>query len=118
MRISDWSSDVCSSDLVRNERKGVRRVDGDRRQHGIEMGGEVGIEPALLARRQLVGADHRAAGLAQPGDETEPLVLLPAPQLGNALVDGGKLLGRRKALRRRRIYAGAPPADTTEPADQ
>src|SRR3546814_6244289 len=45
MRISDWSSDVCSSDLVAGDgARGLRRV---RQGHGIDV---VGIgEPGLLA---------------------------------------------------------------------
>src|SRR3546814_16161569 len=33
MRISDWSSDVCSSDLLRRHRRRVRRGPGEPRQH-------------------------------------------------------------------------------------
>src|SRR3546814_13739762 len=33
MRISDWSSDVCSSDLVGQQIRYVRRVDIDPRRH-------------------------------------------------------------------------------------
>src|SRR3546814_11299495 len=56
MRISDWSSDVCSSDLLEERRKGGRRFiarlfrsDGDIRDLAVETGLPC-RDPALLAR--------------------------------------------------------------------
>src|SRR3546814_3339729 len=66
MRISDWSSDVCSSDLG---------------QHGIGLGGRgapAANRDRAPFRRRLVAAEHRhrelqfggrAGALAQPRDE-------------------------------------------------
>src|SRR3546814_17429387 len=57
MRISDWSSDVCSSDLVARAREG-RTDDGNvvfelvRRQSVAELGID------LLAPKRRVGLDH------------------------------------------------------------
>src|SRR3546814_17852126 len=48
MRISDWSSDVCSSDLA------------DRVQHEIE---------PVLARRPVHQLDHHVGGAGQEGEE-------------------------------------------------
>src|SRR3546814_7674528 len=36
MRISDWSSDVCSSDLTRDETLGVARIDALAREHAVD----------------------------------------------------------------------------------
>src|SRR3546814_3457134 len=56
MRISDWSSDVCSSDLRFVEDQQVRRVAGDQRER----------EPRTLAARQLADlGDRLVAGEAE-----------------------------------------------------
>src|SRR3546814_19104416 len=63
MRISDWSSDVCSSDLV--PRDGVLPGGGARRlahRRGAEPGDREGLA------RLGAGADQRAARLLDPGD--------------------------------------------------
>src|SRR3546814_17608017 len=59
MRISDWSSDVCSSDLRQGIGRRMRLVDADRldRQHVIEQRGEAG----MLHR----GAQHGRAAVGQ-----------------------------------------------------
>src|SRR3546814_20257592 len=69
MRISDWSSDVCSSDLV--ARADTRRVETlDARQHGLDKRqrhaeplreiGEVGAQIArLVDQRDNLFGDHR-----------------------------------------------------------
>src|SRR3546814_6749974 len=66
MRISDWSSDVCSSDLVLTEQRvRTRAVRGEE----IEVAVIVEIDPARLARRAAgsdggeVLADEAAAAL-------------------------------------------------------
>src|SRR3546814_14523490 len=64
MRISDWSSDVCSSDLAR--RPLVRRR-GDVGHHAAERGGNVDrrILPALceFARKHDIPVEDRAGGI-------------------------------------------------------
>src|SRR3546814_1674580 len=47
MRISDWSSDVCSSDLLVMKRS-VRRADDD----------VIDIVPARVRRQQIIGRAH------------------------------------------------------------
>src|SRR3546814_8547018 len=54
MRISDWSSDVCSSDLSRQCDRGHGRTEPDRRR-------SAGRGIAVPAARQLAGGHHRGA---------------------------------------------------------
>src|SRR3546814_1472530 len=68
MRISDWSSDVCSSDLQVGCRLLVARQPGDLRQAGDGIEGE-----AHLGDRRLIGhvvsissAGNRARGWSTP----------------------------------------------------
>src|SRR3546814_5983244 len=63
MRISDWSSDVCSSDLI----AGVPQDDGGDEQ--VEAGGAIGLvlEPPITQFAELVEEERaceRVAGLA------------------------------------------------------
>src|SRR3546814_4778467 len=81
MRISDWSSDVCSSDLLRGGRDGAEVEDGGeppfgpaqelrqllRRDHVLDL--VVGEVAPLVALAQAVADDHRLAALAEGGDE-------------------------------------------------
>src|SRR3546814_5249312 len=46
MRISDWSSDVCSSDLIERQ---PRRGDVDRHRHIGPVGGEQSVGQLLVA---------------------------------------------------------------------
>src|SRR3546814_5296311 len=71
MRISDWSSDVCSSDLQRQRRQ--------RRPVELEAGGEFGRkmlrvgEAATIARENdlATGPQRGQAGLGQPFQPAE-----------------------------------------------
>src|SRR3546814_2429673 len=70
MRISDWSSDVCSSDLPRLRLDAARRVD---HHHGGIDGGERAIRilgKVLVARRveQVVGDALMFEGHHRAGD--------------------------------------------------
>src|SRR3546814_17621526 len=60
MRISDWSSDVCSSDLGRN--RGNEGGDGPRQQseHDIGKATDNGgpVTPARIGMRVLAGAER------------------------------------------------------------
>src|SRR3546814_10800285 len=56
MRISDWSSDVCSSDLQRQQLHAGRRAMVD--QHQCVVGRDAGVAVAVALP---------AAGVAQPG---------------------------------------------------
>src|SRR3546814_17393882 len=107
MRISDWSSDVCSSDLARPDRRGV--IMGRESDAGKDLAAERGRGDAAGAQPYgaVRGARHRAvagkgelaharalrplehdaahavrkAGVAHP---VEPHLRDPAPQIGSA----------------------------------
>src|SRR3546814_7431343 len=62
MRISDWSADVCSADLVAGDRRAVhgpahRRVEGRRAMHGAAV-----VPEDEVARTPLVGIDDVGTG--------------------------------------------------------
>src|SRR3546814_15236357 len=61
MRISDWSSDVCSSDLAEGDRIGVEELVGKGQLLGILLGpdeaGDAALGRALHAHAQHVGVD-------------------------------------------------------------
>src|SRR3546814_7366523 len=52
MRISDWSSDVCSSDLLRDDAAGVVGIDHQREKAGIVLRRP---DVAALARQESAG---------------------------------------------------------------
>src|SRR3546814_3445294 len=63
MRISDWSSDVCSSDLVREDLAEVRHLANfPQQRHRIRRGGELSDLRLMRQRRQrhlVVGIAHQ-----------------------------------------------------------
>src|SRR3546814_17823036 len=61
MRISDWSSDVCASDLPR--RRGVREARRERAAETVEGGDD--LEHALFAHRRHFRSVRVAVGRAQ-----------------------------------------------------
>src|SRR3546814_1915920 len=64
MRISDWSSDVCSSDLVAARCAGVRR----QQDHGPRPGDRgARASPAAEVRQRLGGLDRQSAGTQRLG---------------------------------------------------
>src|SRR3546814_3669334 len=84
MRISDWSSDVCSSDLLLREQLGQERRLGARQEdlrsadllaHVEDDGAHPVVAPVMLARQHLVLAQHRL-GAAQVDDDVAELVAL------------------------------------------
>src|SRR3546814_5761533 len=100
MRISDWSSDVCSSDLLLREQLGQERRLGARQEdlrsadllaHVEDDGAHPVVAPVMLARQHLVLAQHRL-GAAQVDDDVAELVALDqtvddlADQIGRAHV--------------------------------
>src|SRR3546814_4193339 len=78
MRISDWSSDVCSSDLARRRNARMQRIAADDRGRGVAPFGQpvavdqhfAGLEPQRLDR-----ASHREEGRLQ---DVDPVDLLDA----------------------------------------
>src|SRR3546814_4316783 len=81
MRISDWSSDVCSSDLLRKE----ALVPGD--QHVRE--GQQPREHVVLddLRRQVLEEEIRLLLVHVEGEPADPAALQPLD--GGARVDDG-----------------------------
>src|SRR3546814_21136231 len=95
MRISDWSSDVCSSDLNLARRRPVRSAEqrlagmigkkkpGARSRHRIVEGDRpktVGIEKIRARSRILVDRDDQRAAIARPVRALDiPLGLDPGP---------------------------------------
>src|SRR3546814_6121684 len=61
MRISDWSSDVCSSDLHRLTRRHV----GD---HAVRVVGDVAAQPGEVAARHRRAGHHQEGGLGEARD--------------------------------------------------
>src|SRR3546814_1081096 len=110
MRISDWSSDVCSSDLVKGDGR-IETLQGGglaRAVEPLQQGGDVGVRGdrlgehdvaapalALQARRHV----HRGAEVVQPpveGDgDARPLVHAELDGQGARL---GGIEGRQLAL--------------------
>src|SRR3546814_11849488 len=74
MRISDWSSDVCSSDLV----DGVGEVPWGHApvvaQEGLELGGAELGAGSVGGAQQLHQADQPARPVAHPGGQAAPSV--------------------------------------------
>src|SRR3546814_19078331 len=73
MRISDWSSDVCSSDLGTNGTVIAQRTNRDRLPRTVEQRGRWPCPSALLLRRKAGRSDaaahptHGAGGARQHG---------------------------------------------------
>src|SRR3546814_1472039 len=66
MRISDWSSDVCSSDLISPPDRQDRQAGRSRRMVDDAADGERG-QPAVAERAQLPGRDPPGAVLRPQG---------------------------------------------------
>src|SRR3546814_10918881 len=66
MRISDWSSDVCSSDLEQPDDIDEMPIPGSRFETEMLLGGEVAIVKALQADREEDGADDDVKAM-KPG---------------------------------------------------
>src|SRR3546814_17463189 len=67
MRISDWSSDVCSSDLVEQVRRRIAVGNGEvalRRQRGEA---RAGLDRELIERQMIGAKGQRIRQLAFPG---------------------------------------------------
>src|SRR3546814_9803322 len=105
MRISDWSSDVCSSDLLGGQRPGEQTVPTEQREQlARHRGGEAGDPPighrrpfAMRSRlrKQCVGRHHT------PRDRAEKLDFLAAHPLRAAILRTGNAGNDRGAERER-----------------
>ena len=84
----------------------MRRIDGDRREHGEDEVEEVILEPVALLLGQLVGVEDMNAGLAEQRLERDPVLLLVRREVGHELVDAVELLGGRQPILARRLDAG------------
>ena len=83
---------------IGDEGKGMRRIDGERGQHRENLLAEMLVEPGAVGVGDLVGLDHRDAGLAQLGAHRRPHRLLVGDQQLGHLVDLGDLLRRGQAV--------------------
>src|SRR3546814_3093700 len=81
MRISDWSSDVCSSDLLDQGKVGNESA------HFRAMLDEAD----QIGQRRVVLGDHRCAGLATAADHEVDLIALEAV---HAAAEGGRRFRR------------------------
>src|SRR3546814_8633712 len=108
MRISDWSSDVCSSDLLENDRFACTEVVPDRRDHCRQLHAEKKLaEEALLGgleagpRRGLGAAVERGIlEIVDNGGELERpfhVAVDDRPGVRIAIVDRNLLGGQRVA---------------------
>src|SRR3546814_2368829 len=69
MRISDWSSDVCSSDLNAHDVRSGSREDPDDQCRLAALGGETAIVPrAKLDARDIAQPDDLAAAFSPQDD--------------------------------------------------
>src|SRR3546814_4051471 len=117
MRISDWSSDVCSSDLLRGGRDGAEVEDGGeppfgpaqelrqllRRDHVLDL--VVGEVAPLVALAQAVADDHRLAALAEGGDE---IGADEAGAAGDEKHGRGESLGIWRSVKKRLLIEDRP----------
>src|SRR3546814_7375835 len=75
MRISDWSSDVCSSDLL--DIRGAGNLVGDEQSGHIK---EVGFELyQSMLEEAIMEAKAGGAGLAPPRESFSPQITVDAP---------------------------------------
>ncbi len=102
---------------IGDERKGVRGIDGERRQYRKDLGHELLFEPSPVARQQVLRADDGDTGGAELGAQRAPRHLLVAHQLTGPSVDRRELLRRRQAILARRGDLGEDVALETGDAD-
>src|SRR3546814_12676883 len=100
MRISDWSSDVCSSDLI-VDRDEHRDAAADLLLHIVDRAAQpLGVEPLDALREQLRAADllDRRAATRRAAAHREPLL-----RLGDLALGLPECLGHRRDPRRHPI---------------
>src|SRR3546814_20735990 len=89
MRISDWSSDVCSSDLLRLTIDGVDAGAVTRAEHAVD------ARAAADVHHHVTGTDRHAA------EQLAGVLAIPAAEFRVAQTDGRRT-ARRRLVRRGR----------------
>ena len=97
--------DADGKALVGHERKGVRRIDRNGRQHREDLRNEIILEPRVIGDRKVVRLHDRQVGGRHLGPETPPTGLLLVGEFGDCGIDRGQLLfGRQTVLADRRHF--------------
>ena len=101
---------------IGNEGKGMRRIDGERRQNRKNLLAELGVEQGAVAVVQFLAGDDSDAFLAQLLVAASPRCIADRRSAGaRGLVDLGELLGGRQAVGGRRGDAGRAPCPSGRP---
>ncbi len=87
----------CEAEIG-DERKRMRRVDRQRRQHGKDRIEEIALEPRPLGITERVGRDDDDPRFRQLAAQRPPVDVLLMHQLAELQVDGTKLLGRAQSV--------------------
>jgi hypothetical protein len=102
---------------VGDEGKGMRRIDGERRQDREDLVDEILVEPRALGVGELAGIEDGDAGFAQFVLQGGPGVLLARHQGRDALADCHELLGRGHAVVAQQGRAGLQHVDQAGHSD-
>ena len=76
----------------------MRRVDGERREDGEDVGVEMVLQPGHVIAAEVVGIDEQDAGHGEVAPQLAPPPLLLGGEVGHALADLDQLLRRRQAV--------------------
>src|SRR3546814_6461898 len=107
MRISDWSSDVCSSDLYdKAGRRIVPPAPGKAVEHQVAPGHRIGLAQAVQNLRPLLGHDAEELQRLLPVRRDIFRHCLREPRSGHFL--GHELVERAGKLARSRTASAAP----------
>src|SRR3546814_11645838 len=116
MRISDWSSDVCSSDLTKRER--LEEV--ERELENPDVWNDPGRAQALGRERSLLdktvnGIRELTEGLAGAGELLDLAEAADDEDTASAVFeDGERFAGRVDGLEVQRMFSGAMDSDNGE----
>ena len=103
---------------VRDEGKGMRRIDRERREHGEDAVHEPALEPGAIGRRQRVRLAQHEACLFQQAAYLVPGLLLAHDQLPRLGMDRRQRARGRETVGRQGGDAGPFLADQTRDADR
>ncbi len=90
---------------IRNEREGMRGVDGERRKNGENLLAEFAVESDAVFCRELIGLHDHDAGIGHRHAQFGPDLLLLGNKLARHRVDAGELLRRRQPIVGKRRHA-------------